>query len=114
MLGKAAGIDPPPQCFDVVRIAPLGIAREDILDHLGNKVRIEWHAIGLAQTADAASGGQLDEHEIASAKVRRRIADDEGLDAGQLHDGTNPLITLISRKSRRPYSPYSRPLPDCL
>ena len=87
MLGKAARIDPPPQRFDVVWIAPFGIARVNVLDHPGDKMRIERHAVGLADTADPARRRQLDEHEVAPAKMRRRVADHERADLRKLHAG---------------------------
>ena len=63
------------------------MAVADILDHAGDDVGVERHRIGLADAADAAIGGQLDEHPVEPAIVRRRIGDDEGLGLGDLHGG---------------------------
>ena len=114
MLGKAAGIHSAPHIFDVVRVIACDITRKHILYHFGDKMGFERHAIGFTDTRHTAIGRYLDEDKIASAKMRRRIAHDKGFDIGQLHAVRNPLIDLISRKSRTPNSPYSRPLPDCL
>ena len=101
MLGEAAGVNPPPHAFDVMRIIAANIAIEHILDHLRHQMRRERHAIGLANARDVAIGGQLDEHEVTAAEMRRRVADDERLYIDKLHNVTaskgNPLMTLRSR-----------------
>ena len=68
-----------------MRIQAPGIALEQILDHQSPDMGIERQAIGLAQAGQAFVCDQLDEQEIAPAKMRRRIADDKGLYANQLH-----------------------------
>ena len=87
MLGKSARINAPPQRFDVMRIVARRIARKHILDHLCNEMRLERHAISLANARNPACRCQLDEHEIASAEMRRGIADDERFDIGKFHAG---------------------------
>ena len=85
MLGKPAGIDPPPHALDIVRILPFHVARKNIFAHLRDEMRRERHTVSFAQPGRAIVGLKLDEDEIAPAEVRRRIADHEGLDAGQFH-----------------------------
>ena len=114
VLGKSTGIHAPPHRFDIVRIISRNIATEHILDHFGDQMRFEWHAIRFAYARHTGISRDFHKNKIAPAKMRRRIADDEGFDVGQFHCVRNPLIDLISRKSRTPNSPYSRPLPDCL
>ncbi len=82
VLGKTAGIDPAPHIFDIVRIIAGDVAREHILYHFGNQMRFERDAICLADTRHAAIGCQFHEHEIAAAKMRWRITNDEGFDIG--------------------------------
>ena len=114
MLSEAARINPAPHRLYVMRIIASDISAKHILDHLGDKMRLERNAIGLANPGNAGICRDLHKDEIATTKMRWRIANNERLDIGQLHYVRNPLIDLISRKSRTPNSPYSRPLPDCL
>ena len=52
-----------------------------------------------------------DPHDIET--MWRRVTNYESFNVSEFHS-SNPLMTLISRKSCRPHSPHSRPLPDCL
>ena len=86
MLREAAGIDAPPEGLDGVRIPAYGISGEHVLDHLGDEVRLEWHAIRLTHARDTVVGGELDEHEIPPAERRRRVANDKSLYIFEYHD----------------------------
>src|SRR5262245_24071367 len=61
------------------------MAIEYVLHHFGHGVRAEGVSVDLAHAFDAVVGNQLEEHEIAAAEGRRRIADDEGLKIGDFH-----------------------------
>jgi hypothetical protein len=85
VLRETRGVDAPPHALDVMRILAGEVAREDVLDELRDEVRLEGHAVRLADARDVAVRRQLHEHEVAAAVVRRRVADDEGADVGELH-----------------------------
>ena len=85
----AAAIHVAPQRLDVERIAALDMLLEHVLDHLHHNGGGEAGGIDLADALDAVVGDQLEEDEIAAAIERRRVADDEGLEALDFHCG-NP------------------------
>src|SRR5579863_10589565 len=68
-----------------MRIFAGEVACERVLDQPGDQVRVERYAVGLADALDAAVGDELDEHEVAAAVVRWRIADHEGANVLELH-----------------------------
>jgi hypothetical protein len=84
-LRVARGIDDAPQRLDVEGIAADDDALADILDHLGDDVGMERHGIDLAHALDPVISLELDEDPVEPAEMRRRIADDEGLEVGDLH-----------------------------
>src|ERR1700722_9203683 len=99
MLGEAGRVDPPPHHLDVMRILAFEIAFEDILDQARDKMRIERHAVRLPYSLHTAVRDELDEHEVATAVMRRRIADDEGLNVGKLHAGRFLQVDVSSGRT---------------
>ncbi len=81
----AAAVDVAPQGLDPERIVADHVAGAHVLDHLRHHVGAEGRRIDLAESLDAAVGGQLEEDEIASAEMGRRVAHYPGFDVGDLH-----------------------------
>src|SRR5262249_3687343 len=84
-LAIALAIDLAPQGLDAEGIAAFDMALEDVLDQPDDRLRPEARGIDLAQPLDAPGGDELEKDEIAPAEERRRIADDEGPELGDLH-----------------------------
>ncbi len=99
-LGESGRIGAAEEGLDVVRIAPDEIALGAVLDHARRDVRAEGGIVGLAIADDAAVGDDLDEDEILAADAGGRVADNPGLDVGDLHDA-------CSRSRRSSFTPPS-------
>ena len=95
----AAAVDRAPQPLDLEGVGPDHVAFADVLDHARQGVRAEGGGVDLADALDAALRRQLDEDEVAAAEVRRRIADDEGLDLGDLHGALAPVAGPASARA---------------
>src|SRR3954452_947402 len=87
-LGIAAPVDVSPQGLDLERISADDVMGENILDHRDDGFRPEARRVDLANPLDPAVCDELQEDEVAAAMKGRRVADDEGLDVGDLHDGS--------------------------
>ena len=61
-------------------------------------LRAEGRGVDLADADDAVVGDELEEDEVAPAEAGRRVADDEGLEVGDLH--VRKTITLRSASPR--------------
>ncbi len=85
VLRVARGVHAPPHGLDVVRIASDEVPLKGILEHPSDQIRSERHTVGLTDTVHVIVGSELHEHEVSSAKVWGRIADDEGFDAFEFH-----------------------------
>src|SRR5260370_23946846 len=83
--GEAGAITFTPQRFDLKRIAPDEASRKQVLDHLADDLRTEGGGIHFADPLDTAGGLQFEEHEIAAAETRRRVAHDEYFDTVEFH-----------------------------
>ena len=75
--------------LDLERVRADHVAGADVLDHGGDHMGSEGRGIDLAEAFDAVVGGELQEDEIASAEMGRRVADHVGFDVGDLH-GASP------------------------
>jgi len=89
MLGISGAVNTSPQRLDVVRVLLTEIALEDVLEHARHHARVKRQAIRLAHPVHVVVGGELDEHEIAPADPRLRVAGDEGADISQFHGAVN-------------------------
>ena len=83
--GVAAAVDVAPQRLDPERVGAEDVALEHVADHRDDGVGREARGVDLADPLDAAGGPELEEDEIPSTESWRRIADDEGLEIGNLH-----------------------------
>ena len=88
----AAAVDLAPQRLDPERIGAHDVALEHVLDHRHDRFRREARGVDLAHALDPAGGLKLEEHEVAAAEGGRRIADDEGLQLGDLHACFEALV----------------------
>ena len=101
VLRIAGRVHAPPDVFDVMRIFAGEITSEHIDQHLRDDIRMKGHAVGFADAMHVAVGGQLHEHEVATADARLWVAGDECLDVGELHRGnTNTNRSYRPRRGR--------------
>ena len=68
-----------------MRILTRHIACEHVFQHARDEIRVERHAVRLADATDAIVGGEFYKDEITPAETRRRIADDKSLDVLENH-----------------------------
>ena len=110
----AAAVDVAPDRLDREGVGAQHMVLEHVLEHLDDRFGREARGIDLADALDPVVGDQLQEQEIAPAEGRRRIADDEGLQACDAHRPTPPSdnaawpLQALIRPSRRPAVPMSR------
>jgi hypothetical protein len=81
----APAVDVAPECLDSEGVRADDVARADVLDHRRHRLRPERRGVDLPHALDAVIGDELQEDEVAAAEVRRRVPDDERLDARDNH-----------------------------
>jgi hypothetical protein len=99
-LREARRVAEPEEILDIVRISADQVTRGDILHQLRGQMRIKGRVIGFAISDDAAVGDQLDEQEVSTAGLWRRVGHHEGFDIPDLHDvlrNLNPASKSIRR-----------------
>jgi hypothetical protein len=79
-LREARRVAEPEEVLDIVRISADQVTRGDILHQLRGQMRIKGRIIGFAISDDAAVGDQLDEQEVSTAGLWRRVGHHEGFD----------------------------------
>ena len=103
-LGEAAGIALAPEPLDMVRVVPLQVALEHVVDDRHHGLGMEGRGIDLAHAFDPAIGLQGDEDPVHAADVRRWDRHDVRAHRDDLH-GAGTLFLVIGPSLRAATTP---------
>ena len=85
MLRVPAGVNYPPEFFNLEWIPSYDVSFYNVLNELGNFAGLERHAVHLSEAMHVVIGGQFQEDKIRTAAVGRRIGDYVCLEVGYFH-----------------------------